>query len=48
MFETTFQLKTSDFARFGEHREKEYIKCWSGLPKLFDAENPDAGFHPKK
>jgi homogentisate 1,2-dioxygenase len=47
MFETTYMLKVSDFALRGPHREAAYVKCWEGLPKLFDPSNPDAGLHPK-
>jgi len=33
MFETTYYLKTTAFARLGEHREADYSKCWQGLPR---------------
>jgi homogentisate 1,2-dioxygenase len=46
MFETTYVLKVSQWAQECEHREVDYVRCWEGLPKLFDPTNPDAGIHP--
>ena len=35
MFETTYMLKLSQWALNGDHRDKEYYKCWEALPHLF-------------
>jgi homogentisate 1,2-dioxygenase len=37
MFETTYMLKMTDYAFQAPHREVDYVDCWSGLPKLFNA-----------
>uniref|UniRef100_A0A7S3PH04 homogentisate 1,2-dioxygenase n=1 Tax=Aplanochytrium stocchinoi TaxID=215587 RepID=A0A7S3PH04_9STRA len=36
MFETTYLLRLSKFARFGSHRQLEYQRCWSSLKCNFD------------
>jgi homogentisate 1,2-dioxygenase len=48
MFETTYMLKVSDFAAKGDHREKDYIKCWGDMPKMFDPTNPAARYTDAK
>jgi homogentisate 1,2-dioxygenase len=36
MFETKYQLKLSKFSTNGAHRDRDYSKCWSNLPKKFN------------
>mmetsp|Transcript_14061 Transcript_14061/g.16014 ORF Transcript_14061/g.16014 Transcript_14061/m.16014 type:complete len:489 (+) Transcript_14061:208-1674(+) len=36
MFETTYLLRLSKYARFGSHRQLEYQRCWSSLKCNFD------------
>ena len=48
MFETTYVLKVSEWAREGPHRELTYAACWDDMPKMFDPTNPDAGLHAAK
>ena len=44
MFETTYMLKLSKWALEGDHRDKEYYKCWASLPHQFDPnEKPPTG-----
>ena len=38
MFETKYQLNLSRFATEGSHRDRDYHKCWSNLPKTFKAD----------
>jgi homogentisate 1,2-dioxygenase len=33
MFETSYFLEITDFARSGEHREVNYAQCWGGLSR---------------
>ena len=36
MFETCHTVKLTPWALDGEHRDREYYKCWSSLPRKFD------------
>lgn len=45
MFETTYMLKMTDYAFSAPHREVDYVDCWAGLPKLFDATAANTGQH---
>jgi homogentisate 1,2-dioxygenase len=33
MFETAYYIKTTDFARHGEHREVGYSDCWKNFKR---------------
>ena len=46
MFETTYILKVSEWAKTCKHREADYAACWDDMPKMFDPTNPDAGLKP--
>ena len=39
MFETSYILKLTRFAREGEHVDRDYYKCWENLPNNFDPTN---------
>jgi homogentisate 1,2-dioxygenase len=41
MFETTLMLRLTKWALTAPHREVDYQKCWSTLPRLFDADRKD-------
>jgi len=38
MFESRYVIAPTKFALETQHRQHDYIKCWDGLPKLFNGE----------
>ena len=43
MFETTYMLKLTRFARDGDHVDRQYYKCWENLSNNFDSSNRGTG-----
>ena len=39
MFETSATMRLTDFSLSGEHRDVDYQKCWSKIPRRFDPKN---------